>query len=482
MDMHKIANMSMDIIKRNRMFGDIRVKHITEEMISFKNGKPNRITRSETLEYGIRAFYNGSWGFASSTDFSPSTIKKKTKEAMEIAKITSKVSNKKLVITEEEPYVDFWHTPIVKDPFKMKLEDKLNFIKEIDEILAKKPQIIKMRNITLHFRREDIVFHSTDGSRIRQVVYHSGGGYQIFGFDGKTMQRRSYPMPFTGQYKSGGFEVIESFKLKENAERIIGELEQLLKADETPSGKFDIILLGNQLFLQIHESVGHPTELDRVMGWEANFAGTSFATTEKLNNFKYGSKIVNLVSDNTIPGGLATRGYDDEGVKAQRWYIVQEGILRGYHTSRDTAHYIKEKHSKGSCRSEGALLPPIVRISNLSLLPHEGSLEDIIKDTKYGIIFDNNRSWSIDQRRMNFQFSTELAWEVKNGKITRMLKNPVYHGITPKFWNNCVAIADEREWELWGVINCGKGEPMQTAYMSHGCSPAKFKNIDVGSG
>ncbi len=479
--MDKIGLLAIDKIKQSRMFGDIRIKQITEEWVVFKNGKPHMVMTDISNGFGVRAFYNGSWGFSSSSNLKLSSIEQKTKEAIEIAKATALISNKKLKLANEPAYEDFWHTPIQEDPFRISLQEKIDFIMDIDSFFAKQSHI-KNRIITLRFRREEIFFYSTDGSKIHQIVYHSGGGYQLFGFDGQTLQRRSYPMPFSGQHKSGGFEVIKSMRLKENAERISDELKALLKAPTTPNGKFDAIILGNQMFLQIHESVGHPTELDRVMGWEANFAGTSFVTREKLNKFKYGSNIVNLVSDNTIPGGLATRGYDDEGVKAQRWHIVKDGIFSGYHTSRDTAHYIKEKRSKGSARSDGPLMPPIVRISNLSLLPGNATLEDMIADTKYGIIFDNNRSWSIDQRRLNFQFSTELAWEIKNGKITRMLKNPVYHDITPEFWNKCVAIGNEAEWELWGVVNCGKGEPMQTAYMSHGSSPAKFRKINVGSG
>jgi TldD protein len=478
--MDRLGLLAIDKIKKSRMFGDLRIKIITEEWVVSKNGKPCAITTEESKGFGVRAFYNGSWGFSSSSDLTPKTILSKTNEAMEIAKATAAISNKKLQLANEAPYDDFWHTPIQEDPFLIPLSEKINFIMDIDNYFASQKHI-QTRVITLRFRREEIFFYSTEGSKIRQVVYHSGGGYQLFGFDGQSLQRRSYPMPFSGQHKSGGFEVIRAMRLKENAEKISDELKALLKAPQTPSGKFDAIILGNQMFLQIHESVGHPTELDRVMGWEANFAGTSFVTREKLNKFQYGSKIVNLVSDNTIPGGLSTRGYDDEGVKAQRWNIVKDGIFTGYHTSRDTAHYIKEKRSRGSARSDGPLMPPIVRISNLSLLPGDATLEEMIADTKYGIIFDNNRSWSIDQRRVNFQFSTELAWEIKNGRITRMLKNPVYHDITHEFWNKCVAIGNESEWELWGVVNCGKGEPMQTAYMSHGSAPAKFRKINVGS-
>lgn len=215
---------------------------------------------------------------------------------------------------------------------------------------------------------------------------------------------------------------------------------------------------------------------------EANYAGTSFATTEKLHKFRYGSEIVNLVADSTVPTGLATIGYDDDGVRAQRWHIVKNGILNGYHTNRELAHVIGEERSKGCNRADGYDNIPIIRITNLSLMPGSWELDDLIKDTKDGIFMDTNRSWSIDQKRLNFQFGTEIAWEIKNGKKTRLLRNANYQGITPEFWNSCDAICNENYWQLIGVPNCGKGQPGQRAEMSHGCAPARFRNVMVGVG
>lgn len=280
---------------------------------------------------------------------------------------------------------------------------------------------------------------------------------------------------------SMGYEYIENLDLVGNAERTREEAIALLSAPNCPSDEMDLIIYGDQLALQIHESTGHASELDRVLGYEESYAGSSFLTTEKLGKFRYGSDIVNLVADTTLPGGLATCGYDDDGVKAQRWHIVKNGILSGYMTNREFAHAIGHTRSLGANRSDSYRSIPIIRITNLSLMPGEWEYEDMIKDIKKGIILENNKSWSIDQKRLNFQFGCEIGWLIKNGKITKMVKNPVYQGITPKFWGSCDAIANEKYWKLYGVSNCGKGQPTQIFRMSHASSPARFRKVKVFS-
>ncbi len=244
----------------------------------------------------------------------------------------------------------------------------------------------------------------------------------------------------------------------------------------------DLVLLPSHLVLTIHESVGHPTELDRVLGWEANMAGTSFATTDKLGNFRYGSPLVNLKADNTLPGGLATWGWDDDGVPSKAWHIVKDGILVNYGTTRDVAHYIGAEESMGCNRADSYSSQPINRIPNLSLMPGKEptTLEDIISDTEEGILIDGRGSFSIDQRRYNFQFGGDFFQKIENGKITGPLRDVTYQAITPQFWGSMDKIADQRFWEPWGITNCGKGEPMQSMQMSHGSAPARFRNIEVG--
>jgi len=242
----------------------------------------------------------------------------------------------------------------------------------------------------------------------------------------------------------------------------------------------DLILDGSQLALQIHESIGHPSELDRVLGTEANYAGTSFLTIDKLGKLQYGSPIVNVVADSTIPNGLATVGYDDEGVEAQRWHLIKNGIFVGYLTSRETASAIGEERSRGCMRADGWSRIPLIRMTNISLMPGECTLDELINDTKDGVYMETNKSWSIDQRRINFQFATELGWRIKNGKKVEPLKNPSYQGITVEFWNSCDAICNEDHFVLWGINNCGKGQPSQRAQMSHGAAPARFRKVRVG--
>lgn len=479
--MWKLAKNAIDTaVSQGADYADIRILDTRKEELQMRNGEFS-IDSSSTLGFGIRVIYKGSWGFAASDKVSKKEINRVAKEAVNIAKASSTVQVKKVSWAKEPPYQDHWFTPVLKNPFNVPLNEKISYMEKIDRVLRKKPQI-KLANISMSFQNIRKWFVNTEGSQILQDLMRSGAGYSVFAIGNNDMQKRSYPASFGGQYYGGGFEVIETMGLLENAERIRDEAIALLKAKECPNMKTDLILDGSQLVLQIHESVGHPTELDRVLGYEANYAGRSFATTEKLNKFRYGSPIINLVADNTVPKGLATQGYDDDGVQAQRWHIVKNGILSGYSTNRELAHKIGDKRSRGGNRADGFSNIPIIRIPNLSLMPGQWEFDDLIKDTKRGVYMETNKSWSIDQMRLNFQFGCEIGWEIKNGKKGRMLKNVSYQDITPNFWNNCDAICNENYWDLWGVPNCGKGQPGQRSEMSHGASPARFKNVSVGIG
>jgi len=337
----------------------------------------------------------------------------------------------------------------------------------------------------MNFRREESWFLCSEGADIHQTKYSSGAGYAALAFAGSDIQKRSYPTSFGGQWQNKGYELIEELKLVENARRIGEEAVALHKADKCPEGPLTLILDGAQLGLQIHESVGHPIELDRVLGMEANFAGTSFLTLDKLRKLRYGSDLVNVVADarQEHGPGLGTFAYDDEGVPAQCTPIITKGLFTGYLSSRDTAHTIGLDRSGGTLRAESWNRLPIIRMTNISILPGEKplTLEQLIADTDHGIFMETNRSWSIDDKRYNFQFGCELGWEIKNGKKTRMLKNPSYSGITTEFWNSMDAICSRDEWTLWGTPNCGKGQPQQVMGTGHGASPARFRNIKVGS-
>jgi TldD protein len=359
--------------------------------------------------------------------------------------------------------------------------------KQLDLLLAADAEMRKVKGVTLAetsmaFRRIDQLFASTIGSRIHQTRVQSGAGIVATTFAGTEIQKRSYPNSFGGQHMLAGYELVESLDLLENAQRVGEEAVALHSAIQCPEGTKTIILDSSQLGLQIHESIGHPIELDRVLGMEANFAGMSFLTLEKLNTLKYGSDIVNVVADARLAhgSGLGTFGYDDEGVPAQCTDIIKDGMFRGYLSNRETAASVGLNRSGGTMRTEGWNRLPIIRMTNISIHPGEWKYDDLVADTDDAIYMETNRSWSIDDRRYHFQFSTEIGWEVKGGKKGRMIKHPSYSGITTEFWNSCDAICSREHWTLWGTPNCGKGQPMQTMGTGHGASPARFKNVRVG--
>ena len=341
---------------------------------------------------------------------------------------------------------------------------------------------VTVAEASMTFRRIEQFFASSTGSAIHQIKMQSGAGVVATAFAGNEIQRRSYPNSFGGQHQLAGYELVESLDLVGNAQRVAEESVALHSAAQSPEGVKTIILDGSQLGLQIHESIGHPIELDRVLGMEANFAGMSFLTTEKLGKLRYGSEVVNVVADARLAhgSGLGTFGYDDEGVPAQCTPIITDGLFTGYLSNRETAISIGLKRSGGTMRTESWNRLPIIRMTNISLLPGTWTYENMIADTDDAILMETNRSWSIDDRRYQFQFSTEIGWEIKGGKKTRMLKNPSYSGITTEFWNSCDAICSREHWTLWGTPNCGKGQPQQTMGTGHGASPARFRNVKLG--
>jgi TldD protein len=386
------------------------------------------------------------------------------------------------VLAAEDAYIDSWQSPFRKDPFEIPLETQL------DLLLAADAAMRKIKGVTLsetgmQFRKIDSWFASSIGSRIHQRKIISGCGIAATSFQDEEIQKRSYPNSFGGQYALQGYELVESLELLKHAPRIAEEAVALHSAAQCPEKTGTVILGASQLGLQIHESIGHPIELDRVLGQEANVAGTSFLTLDKLNKLRYASDIVNVVADARLDHGpgLGTFAYDDEGVPAQCTDIIKDGQFRGYLSNRETAHLVGLQRSSGTMRTESWNRLPIIRMTNISLLPGNWSFDDLISDTDHAILMETNRSWSIDDRRYQFQFSTEIGWEINGGKKGRMLKNPSYSGITTDFWNSCDAICKFDEWTLWGTPNCGKGQPMQTMGTGHGASPARFRNVRIGA-
>jgi TldD protein len=328
--------------------------------------------------------------------------------------------------------------------------------------------------------REHKYFASTDGAFTEQTIYEVGGGIYATAVGSGEIQRRSYPNSVGRQQVTAGWEAALGWDLAGNAERIASEAVQLLTADPCPRDlRTTVVLGGSQLALQVHESCGHAIELDRVFGTEAAFAGTSFLTTDKLNNFRYGSEHINLTAESVRPNGLGTFGWDDEGIPAQTTPVVRNGLFVGYMMSRETAARLGMA-SNGCMRASGWNRIPLIRMNNVSLEPGTWRLEDLIADTDEGIYMETNRSWSIDDKRYNFQFGTEIGYEIKGGKLGRMLRNCTYTGITPEFWNSCDAVCSADHWVMWGTPSCGKGQPGQIAHTGHGAAPARFHNVRIG--
>jgi len=374
-----------------------------------------------------------------------------------------------------------WANEVAEDPFTVPLEDKLGLLVDAAGALQAVSGIALARAGFDAWRRRSR-FVSSEGADIAQHITQCGAGMDATAVGEAEVQERSYPNSFGGDCGTVGYELVRGIDLVGAAPRIAEEAVQLLSADECPAGTTTVVLDGSQVALQVHESCGHPIELDRVLGMEASFAGTSFLTVDKLGNLQYGSELVNIDADATAPGGLGTFGFDDEGVPAQNVPIVSAGQFVGYLTSRETAPIIGRR-SMGSSRASGWNVIPLIRMTNVNLRPGgAGTLEDLIADTDDGLFISTNRSWSIDDRRLNFQFGTQAGWRIRHGKLAEMVKNPTYTGITPEFWGSCDAVCGPSEWRLWGVPNCGKGEPMQTHRVGHGAAPARFRNVRVGVG
>jgi TldD protein len=480
--MQEWANAAIETSRRRgATYADVRVMDIRHREISTKNGEVGTLAESESLGIGIRVIAGGAWGFASTDRLTREGVQACAAEAVSIAKASALAKIENVHMVPEQFYVDTWQNPFLKDPFHIPVE------RQIDLLLAADKEMRRVKGVTvaegsMSFRRIEQLFASSSGSSIHQIKMQSGAGIVATSFAGTEIQKRSYPNSFGGQHMLQGYELIESLDLVGNASRTAEECVALHSAAQCPEGNSTIILGSSQLGLQIHESIGHPIELDRVLGMEANFAGMSFLTTEKLRKLKYGSEIVNVVADARLEHGpgLGTFAYDDEGVPAQCTPIITNGLFTGYLSNRETAASIGEKRSGGTMRTESWNRLPMIRMTNISINPGSWEYDDLIADTDDAIFMETNRSWSIDDRRYHFQFSTEIGWEIKGGKKGRMIKNPSYSGITTEFWNSCDAICSRHHWTLWGTPNCGKGQPQQVMGTGHGAAPARFRNVKIG--
>ncbi len=476
--MKEIVRYALDLISGEKAdYGDVRFRRTDYQSVMTQNDVLKDFDDFGESGIGIRVLIGGRWGFAATPSLDRASVAQAVRKAVAIAKAASVSVQDPIMLTANSGRTAVFRTKSSRDPFSVPVSEKAETFFAVYEEMRRFKEIKKVTG-AMRFKKMHQIMMSTEGADLENEILTSSASYTATAVGNGDFQTRT----FAEYPKTTGYEWIESLPLVEKAGKIAEEAVMKLKAKKGPHGKKDLILLPSHLALTIHESVGHPTELDRVLGWEANFAGTSFATPEKRGVFRYGSPIVNLVADNTLEGGLATWGWDDDGIPGERWHIIQDGILVNYGTTRETAHYIGDESSRGCNRADSFASQPINRIPNLSLMAGKESLslDELIADTEDGILIDGMGSFSIDQRRYNFQFGGDMFHEIKNGKVTGPLKDVIYQAITPEFWNACDAVCDERFWEPYGVLNCGKGEPSQTQQMTHGSAPARFRNIDVG--
>ncbi|HVG24117.1 MAG TPA: TldD/PmbA family protein [Thermoanaerobaculia bacterium] len=459
-------------------YADIRYTATHQQHVKVRNGEVDHLSSTVDRAVGVRVLVGNGWGFAASSNVSEVSIRKAARRALDVAAASNVASTQTVVLSDVAPHVAKWESEYRIDPWSVPIDKKLEHLMNATEPMRGDARIHQVSGEISCYRQEK-VFASSIGSFIEQTTTQMGGGIEAVAIDAGEFQRRTYPNPFGGDFQAEGWEFIERLRMAEKALQIRDEALALLAAPKAPAGRFDLIVGSAQLALQVHESCGHPTELDRAMGLEISLAGGSFLQPAMLGSFRYGSPIVNIVADATIAGSIGSFGYDDDGVPAQRFHLVKDGMFVDYLTGRDTAPHLG-RASNGTVRAETAARIPIIRMTNINLEPGETPLREIIADTKRGILVETNKSWSIDDLRLNFQFGCEVAWEIVDGKLGGMLRNPLYTGNTPDFWRSCDAIADRDSWQIWGLPNCGKGDPMQTMRVAHGAPAARFRNVEMG--
>ncbi len=467
-------------IRRGAEYADARALCRRTQQVSTKNGEVNSVSDGESEGIGVRVLVNGSWGFSCDRRLTKAGAQDSAARAVSFAKASAFEANDRqtrlapISVTSGE-----YQTPIERDPFEVPLAEKVELCLRAEAAMAHED--VDTTEAAVRARREEQALETSDGVSVFQVFIECGGGIDALAVGDGRLQIRSYPSAHGGTSAQAGWEFVEELALEREAPRVSEQAAALLRADPCPATTTTIVLDSEQMMLQVHESVGHPTELDRIYGTEASYAGTSFLAAENLGSLRYGSELMNITADPTTPGGLGSFAFDDEGVPAERHAVVDGGVLTNFLSSRETAAQLGQGGG-GSMRADGWSRMPLVRMTNLHLEPGQGSLEDLIGEVDEGIYFETNKSWSIDDKRLNFQFGTQAAWEITKGRLGRMLRDATYTGITPDFWAKLDAVGGPEEWRLYGVTNCGKGQPGQVAHVSHGTAPARFRDVQVGLG
>lgn len=495
----KLADVALNTAKsKGATYADVRIGRYLNQVVITRENKVQNLASSESFGVGIRVIVNGTWGFGSTNDVTDAGIKKATEKAVAIAKANSKYQKEEVKLAPVSSYGEVsWKTPIQKNSFEVPVKEKVDLLLNTNSEAMKNGA--NFINSSLFQINEQKYFASTDGSYIDQDIHRIWPNFTVSVIDKasgkfKTRNALSAPMGLGYEYMNpkaedklsapGGMVLYKnSYDIIEDAIIASKQAKEMITAKSVEPGKYDLVLEPNHLGLTIHESVGHPLELDRILGYEANYAGTSFATLDKLKSgtFKYGSDLVNIVADKTQPGSLGAVGYDDEGVKCKKWDLIKGGVFVNVQAIRDQVHILGQKESHGCCYSESWSEVQFQRMPNVSLQPGKDpySSEQMIKDVEKGIYIAGRGSYSIDQQRYNFQFGGSVYYEIKDGKIVGMLNDVAYQANTQEFWNSCAKICDEKDYRFFGSFNDGKGQPSQSSAVSHGSSTARFNNINV---
>ncbi len=459
-------------------YADARVVREDSESITVRNQEMEGLDRSSSEGIGIRVLVNGYWGFAATARLEEADIVRTAELAVQIARAAARLPMTPIRLAPVEPAVGTWSSPMQRDPFEVPLGEKVDLLMQATgRMHSVNGLAFAEGGIDLYRRRTWLA--TSEGTAVEQTLVNSGAGIEASAVAEGELQRRSFPNSFRGHIAAAGWEHVLGLGLIENAERIATEAVELLSAPECPSEVTTLVLDSGQVELQVHESIGHPLELDRVLGMEEAYAGSSFVRPEDRGVLRYGSPLISITADATIPGGLGSFGWDDEGVPAQRVPLVVDGIFQDFISSRETASVLGLP-SSGAMRADGWQNLPLIRMTNINLEPREGTLEEIIGDTEDGLFMTTNTSWSIDDHRVNFQFGCEAARRIRHGRLTELYRNPNYTGITTEFWGSCDAVGGPEDWTLWGTPNCGKGQPGQVARVGHGVASARFRDVRVG--
>ena len=473
-----VAQLIRDLKRRGVDYADVRAEHLLHESLVVEQGRVSSISLFESAGIGIRVLKKGSWGFAATPHLTRASLARAVRQAIELATAAGILNKQPRPLAPVSPVKARHRSAFTIDPFDVPLSKKLDYLLWANTTLLG-PNAIKRATSHMDFYKRRKLFCSTEGAEIEQLTIESGAGLEVVAQRGNEVQTRSYPNSHHGALAQAGFEYVKQLDLVGGAKKAQEDVLHLLRAEPPRAGETTIILDPTQVVMQLHESCGHPVELDRALGEELSYAGGSFLTPEHLGRFRYGSSHVNIVADATIPGGVGSFGFDDEGVPAQRVDVVRDGLFVGYLSSRESAARLGLGASGGAMRAEHWDVPPLVRMTNVNLESGEATLEELCRGITHGYLFSTNKSWSIDDRRLNFQFTTEIGWEIVNGVLGAIVKNPLYTGITPKFWGACTGVGRQEDWRLWGVPNCAKGEPMQLMHVGHGASYARFDGVTV---